>query len=211
MLRKGELEMVLSRLREPPSPKPGLEQYTVPSELAAEILNLAYLSGDIKGKVIFDLGCGSARLSIGASLLGAKEVIAIDVDRSVLRLAKENVRALSDRMAMSLGPIRFVCCDIRDWFGRCDTVIQNPPFGIQNAHADRAFLVKALECGKRIYSLHRGGYAKTRAFLTKLIQQEGGRILQIRELKFVLPHTFKFHKKPRVSYDVDLYVIEKIS
>lgn len=153
MLTKKQLEIILSRLKEPISPKPGLEQYSIPSGLAAEILNLAYLHGDIKGKVVFDLGCGTGRLSIGASLLRAREVVGVDIDSSVLKAAKENINTvksiISDDMPMSSSSIRFVCCDVKNWLGRCDTVIQNPPFGIQNLHADRLFLAKALECGKK--------------------------------------------------------------
>ena len=38
--------------------------------------------------------------------------------------------------------------------GKFDTVLQNPPFGVQTREADRAFLVKALEVSNSVYSLH---------------------------------------------------------
>jgi predicted RNA methylase len=89
-------------------------------------------------------------------------------------------------------------------------VLQNPPFGIKTQHADRLFLTKAVECGKRIYSLHKDGLEKTRYFLTSLAEKSGGRVMQILKFKFEIPYMFKFHRKPKVTYNVDLYIIEKV-
>lgn len=41
--------------------------------------------------VVFDIGCGSGILSIAAGKLGAKKVIAIDLDEVAVRVAKENI------------------------------------------------------------------------------------------------------------------------
>jgi putative methylase len=204
---KKQLEIVLQQLKEPPLPKPSLEQYTIPAGLGAEVINLAYLHNDIKDKVIFDFGCGSGRLTTGAAILGAKLVVGVDIDKSVLKTAKENL-ILHETIISKKLPVHFVACDVTDWFAKCDTVIQNPPFGIQTLHADRIFLEKAIECGKRIYSLHRGGLNKTREFLKKFVESKGGKVEKVLKFKFTLPYTFKFHKKPKVSYTVDLYIIE---
>lgn len=40
---------------------------------------------------VLDMGCGSGILSIGALLLGAKEVVAVDIDEVASRIAKENL------------------------------------------------------------------------------------------------------------------------
>jgi len=204
---KKQLEIILQQLKEPPLPKPSLEQYTIPADLGAEIINLAYLHGDIKDKVIFDFGCGSGRLAAGAAILGAKLVVGVDIDKSVLKTAKENL-ILHETIISKKLPVHFIVCDVADWFAKCDTIIQNPPFGIQTLHADRIFLEKSIECGKRIYSLHRGGLSKTREFLEKFIESKGGKVEKVLKFKFTLPYTFKFHKKPKVSYTVDLYIIE---
>ncbi|MDI6806574.1 MAG: METTL5 family protein [Candidatus Aenigmarchaeota archaeon] len=206
-MNKKKLELLLQQVREPLLPKLLLEQYTVPTNLAAEILNLAYLAGDVKGNIVFDLGCGSGRLAIGASLLGAKIVVGVDKDKELIKLAKYNVKYLSSILRKKLR-VALVCGDIKNFFGKCDTVIQNPPFGVKTRHADRLFLEKALECGKKIYSLHRGGYKKTREFLTRVINSYNGDIEKIISFKFSLPRIFKFHKKPRVTYEVDLYIIK---
>jgi putative methylase len=178
------------------------------------MLNLAAISGDIEGKTVADFGCGSGKLGIGAALLGAKKVVMIDIDEMMIKLAKENSEA-----AGVLEAIEFVNSDIESFSGHCDTIVQNPPFGMRGKlRSDRVFLKKAVECleaGGRIYSLHRGGYdgeggnEKTRKFIERFVGDNGGRVLTISELRFDIPKMFKFHKKPKVSYNVDLFVIEK--
>lgn len=207
-MKKKQLEIILSQLREPLLPKPSLEQYTITGNLAAEILNLAYLHGDIKDKIVFDFGCGSGRLGIGAVMLGAKHVVGVDIDKSVIKTAKENLKRHEMYTSKKL-PVYFVVCDIRNWTAKADTVIQNPPFGIQTRHADRMFLDAALACGKRIYTLHKDGYRKTRDFITKYVEDKGGKIEQVQKYKFTIPYMFKFHQKPKATYNVDLYIIEK--
>ena len=208
MMNKKQLEIILSKLKPVKNPKPTLEQYTIPGDLAADILHLAYLNGDIEGKVVFDFGCGTGRLAIGALLLDAKEVVGVDTDYKVLEVAEENLHSIISNKIAVKGSIKFLQSDICDFSGKCDTVIENPPFGIQKEHADRVFLGKALECGKRIYSLHKDGYEKTREFITKFIESKGGKLEQTIPYKFSVPHMFKFHRKPKKEFSVDLYVIE---
>ncbi|MEM5834482.1 MAG: METTL5 family protein [Candidatus Aenigmatarchaeota archaeon] len=205
---KKQLEIILSQLKEPLLPKPSLEQYTITGNLAAEIINLAYLHGDIKDKVVFDFGTGSGRLAIGAAIFGAKLVIGIDIDKNVIRVAKENLKRHESYVSKKL-PVHFVICDIRNWFAKADTIIQNPPFGVQTRYADRIFLEAALRCGKRIYTLHKNGRKKTRDFIKRFVEERKGKIEQILKYKFSIPYMFKFHEKPKISYDVDLYIIEK--
>ena len=161
-MNKKQLAILLSQLKENQNPKPDLEQYTIPGELAAQIINTAYLSGDIKDKRVLDLGCGSGRLGIGAVLMEAKEVIGIDVDKNVLKIAEENLKIAEKLSNQRIkDKIRFISSNVSEIKEKVDTVIQNPPFGIQKSHADRLFLEKALECSNKVYSLHRS-YSKTR-------------------------------------------------
>jgi len=44
----------------------------------------------IAGRRVLDVGCGSGILSVGACLLGAKKVMAIDIDPIAVEVAKEN-------------------------------------------------------------------------------------------------------------------------
>lgn len=43
------------------------------------------------GESVIDVGTGSGILAIGAALLGAKDVLAIDIDPTAVRVAKENI------------------------------------------------------------------------------------------------------------------------
>ena len=204
-MNKKELAIVLSKTKENPEPKIWLEQYTIPSELAAEIINIAYLNGDIEKKIVFDFGCGTGRLAIGASLMGAKKVIGIDIDKQLIKIARENVKLVERLIGKRLTNIKFMCKDVARWRMKGDTVVQNPPFGIKSSGLDLLFLRKAIESAKKVYSLHRGPEA--RKFLIKFIESVGGEVEAIHKFKFEIPYMFKFHKKPKVKIDVDLYVI----
>ena len=201
-----DVEILLSKLKEVQKPKLRLEQYTIPGNLATKILNIAYLSGDVKDKFVVDFGCGSGRLAIGAALLKAKKVVGVDIDKDVLRIAKLNVKLAEDLSGQKISDIvRFVCMNVRDWNFVVDTIIQNPPFGIQSEGLDLLFLEKALKSARVVYSLHRGPEA--RGFLKRFIEEKDGKIVSIHTFKFPIPHMFKFHRKPKVKIDVDLYVI----
>jgi len=201
MVRKRTLEIQLSKVKPHPSPKAYLEQYTIPADTAAEILYLAaYTFNDIIGKKVADLGCGTGRLAIGAALIGAEEVVAIDIDRVAVYVAEENAEKLGVK-----DKICFITGDIETLTGKFDTVLQNPPFGVQRRRADRKFLLKALEIGRRIYSLHK---AESSEFIKRFIEKQGGKITGIFPFEIWIPHTFPFHTKPKHSVKVELYRIE---
>ena len=46
---------------------------------------------ELPGKTVIDVGTGSGILAIGAALLGAKDVLAIDIDPMAVKVAKENI------------------------------------------------------------------------------------------------------------------------
>jgi putative methylase len=221
LIRKLELEMLLSQVKPHPSPKPSLEQYTIPADVAANMLYIAaYVYDDIIGKKVLDLGCGTGRLALGASFLGAKQVVGIDIDRTAINTALEN----SVNVGLKDG-VQWAVADINVVHGSFDTVLQNPPFGVQRRKADRKFLEKALEIGKVIYSLHKSP-RKNRAlikklkvsgvapvspssFLKRFIERHGGRIKVVYATVMTIPHMFQFHKKRRHEFIADLYVIER--
>lgn len=46
----------------------------------------------VKGKTVFDIGCGSGILSIAAALLGAKKVYGIDIEDDAIQHSQENAK-----------------------------------------------------------------------------------------------------------------------
>jgi len=203
MVRKRDLERALSEIEAHPMPNAYLEQYTTPSKVAAEILYVtAYVYDDIIDKTVVDLGCGTGRLAIGAALLGAKEVFGVDVDRIVVRVAQKNAEIMGVKEKT-----HWIAADIDVVKGTFDTVLQNPPFGVQRRRADRRFITKSLELSSTIYSFHKGGESN-REFIKRFIEGHGGRVTHIFPLKMEIPRMFKFHTKRKRSIQVDLYRIE---
>lgn len=201
-MRKKQLEIALQKLAPHPSPSLDLEQYMTPGDVAATMLLMSYTRGDIAGKVVCDLGCGTGRLAIGAALLGARKVIGVDIDPTALEVAKQNARKANVR-------ITWVKCDVAEFkAGGIDTVIQNPPFGVQKKGADILFLRKALELAGVVYSLHKA-VQKNRAFIAGVVRDLGGKITDRLELEFHIPRQFEFHTRDVYRFKVDLYRIER--
>ena len=191
-MKKKDLEIKLQSLELFSEPKAHLEQYPTPSVIASNILFSAYAAGDIAGKTVADLGCGTGIFAIGAYLLGASKVVAYDIDGSALGIAQRN--------AESLGcDIEFVKSDVKDVSGRFDTVLMNPPFGSQNKHADTPFLLKAMEIADSVYSIH---MACTLDYIEKTAESAGKSVSSHITYKYEIPHTFSFHNKTKKSVDV---------
>lgn len=200
---KKDLEMLLAQLKPHPQPKVLLEQYTITPEIASELLFTAScMHDDIYDKKVLELGCGTGRLSIGASILGATEVIGIDIDPIGIKIAKEN-----QRKVCKLNNLHWIVTDVKNIFGRFDTAIQNPPFGVKRKGADRHFIMKALEVANVVYSLHKFD-PKNRIFIKNLVEKNGGKITDLFHLKFKLPWMFPFHHKRIQIIPVDLYRVE---
>jgi putative methylase len=203
LVRKRDLERALSEIEAHPLPNAYLEQYTTPSKVAAEILYLtAYVYDDIIDKTVVELGCGTGRLGIGAALLGAREVFGVDVDGVAVRVAQKNAEIMGVKERTN-----WIVADIGVVKGSFDTVLQNPPFGVQRRRADRRFISKSLELSSTIYSFHKGGESN-REFIKRFIEEHGGKITTIFPLKMEIPRMFKFHTKRKRSIQVDLYRIE---
>ena len=224
LIRKLDLERFLSQVASQPNPKVHLEQYTVSEQIAANMLYVAaYVNDDIVGKSVLDLGCGTGRLALGALFVGAKDVVGVDIDRLAIQTARENSKStcLADAVQWVLGDLSVVV-------GRFNTVLQNPPFGVQAREADRAFLVKALEVGNCVYSLHSHpevdarlikqlkagqGFLQVPAspFLEKFIAKHGGSVKSVYALLMSIPRMFDFHTKLKHDFVIDMYVIKKNS
>jgi len=205
LVRRLDLERLLLKVEPHPSPKAFLEQYTVSAEVASEMLFIAaYTNDDIIGRAVIDLGCGTGRLIIGATFLGAREAVGIDIDRLAVRKAKENAENLD-----LMGNLSWIVGDIDDLHGKFDTVLQNPPFGVQRRTADRGFLLKALELAPVVYSLHKAGESN-RAFIKRFIEANEGKVTSVFQMRLNIPRMFKFHTRGKHEVNVDLYRIERV-
>ena len=58
-------------------------------------------------KTVFDIGCGSGILAIAAAQLGAKEVVAGDLDEVAVKVSKENceINRVSDKVVVKHGSL----------------------------------------------------------------------------------------------------------
>lgn len=211
LVRKLDLEKTIAQIAPHPSPKAYLEQYTISPEAAAEILFTAtYIYDDICDKKVIDLGCGTGRLAIGAALLGAKEVVGVDIDKIAIKKAVINAQNLGVKPKTS-----WILADINAVRDNFDTVLQNPPYGVQKRGADRRFLETALQIGSRVYSLHKGVKTSSKrkvvpsSFLERLIERNGGEIRAVYSLLMTIPRMFAFHQKRTYQFPVNLYVIER--
>ncbi len=200
-MRKKHLAILLSSLEGFKDPKPELEQYRTPGNVAAELLWVALQLGDVEGKVVADFGTGTGVLAIGAKLLGARKVYALEIDKNALEIARRN----AERLGVE---VEFLHMDISEFSERVHTVVMNPPFGSQRRHADRPFLLKAFEVSDVVYTIHLAkpevrrfieGFSRDHNFVPQLLLT----------LQFELPAQFFFHKKPLERITTDLYRLER--
>ncbi len=195
---KKELEITLEKLEGFKRPNIKLEQYVTPPSLAAEIVVNAYLMSDLK--YVVDLGCGTGMLTIASSLFGARAV-GVDIDRNALFIARNN----SKRFDLNCD---FIRCDINKLELRKKdfTVIMNPPFGIHKKHADRPFLLKAMEISRVIYSIHSAGSDK---FIKKCSEDNDFKITHLWYYSIPLRRTYEFHEKEFKHIPVEVYRMER--
>ena len=185
-------------------PRAPLEQYHTPPDLAAHIVHVADLRGDIEGRTVLDLGCGTGMLALGAALRGPKRVVGLDIDPAPLSTARENERRVGamtdvawvrgDATAAPFSPTGPT------------TVLMNPPFGAQdgNRNADRAFLRTASEIATVSYSVHNGG---SREFVEAYAADNGGEVTHAFAAEFELDAQFDHHTDAVREIDTEVYRI----
>ncbi len=197
MISHATLSRMLSALPSFHSPKHELEQYQTAGDIAATWLDLA--KSDIIGKTVLDAGCGNGILGIGASLLGAKEVIFLDVDEETLILAEKNFKDCCPN-----GKAKFISKSISDFSEHVDVVLQNPPFGTKAKHADKIFLEKALIIGTIVYTMHK---FSTKSFVEAVVKDYKRSISNVWRVSFPIKQTHEKHKKKQMMIDVGIWKI----
>ena len=202
MRSKKELAIILSKLKDFEFPEVKLEQYSTPSEIAAGILWEAYMNGDIHNKIILEAAWGPGIFGLGALVLGAKKVYFVDLDKKILKTAKENLKEINKNYDVRKSI--FKQQDISSFKTKVDTVIQNPPFGVQKKHADKAFLKKAMEvCGK-IYSIHK---IESEAFIKILARENNFLLKRMIPLIFSIKQTQKYHKRSLYRFKAACFIL----
>ena len=203
-MKLKQLEMTLQRLAGFSRPRAALEQYQTPAPLAARLLYHALMKGDIEGKRVCDLGCGTGVLAIGAGLLGAASVTGIEIDKDALRVARTNAELLE-------ADVEFIQADVKDaafieTAGACDTVVMNPPFGAQKAHADRPFIDLALLLAPVTYGIFNAGSTP----FVKTYTEGRGKIAERVGGSFPIKRTFSFHTKDVQEIEVEILRLTRI-
>jgi putative methylase len=204
MATKSELTQQLGVVVGFDDPRADLEQYRTPPELAAHLVHTADLQGDIDGRLVVDLGCGTGMLALGAALRGPRSVVGVDIDPGPLSTARDNERRVGTSSAVSWvrgDATRAVLCPDGE-----TTVVMNPPFGARdgNEHADRAFLATAAELAGVSYSIHNADSAD---FVEAFAADNGGEVTHAFRAEFELPRAFEFHSDERRRLDVEVFRI----
>jgi len=197
-MKLKNLEMALQRLSMYTRPNPALEQYQTPAPLAARLLYTAFMNHDIEGKRVCDLGSGTGVLAIGAALLGAAKVTGVEIDDAAIKTATANATLLGAEVEFILADIRDTT--IADRLGTFDTVVMNPPFGAQNAHADRPFIDCALQIAPVTYGIFNTGSTQ---FVDSFIRGRATITGQIAGT-FPIRRTFFFHTKEVQEIEVEI-------
>lgn len=199
-----DLEMALSKLRTFEQPSFQLEQYATPASIAAEWIWTMALKGEVAGRIILDAACGPGILGLGLLLMGARKVYFVDKDQKIMNTCIENYNVLHQEY--EIGTAEFIIEDVSLFDEAVDIVVQNPPFGTKEAHADRRFLEKAFSVAPIIYSMHK---STTRNFVESICRDHGFALTDHWEFQFPIKAAFKFHEKPVVKIEVGLWRIQK--
>ncbi|GAB7008605.1 METTL5 family protein [Halorubrum trueperi] len=186
-------------------PRVALEQYPTPPDLAAHVVHLADLHGDIDGRTVLDLGTGTGMLALAAALRGPARVFGIEIDRAALTTATGNER----RVAAS-APVHWIQGDATRLPLAAPgpvTVVMNPPFGAQdgNRNADRGFLATASRVATVSYSVHNAG---SREFVEAFADDNGGEVTHAFAADFALDEQFDHHAEESREIDAEVYRIE---
>lgn len=178
------MEMRLQNLRGAVERSNYLEQYPTDPRTAANILNLAFLDGNIESKTIADLGSGNGLFGFGALMYGATRSYCVEIDSNLISIIRENTEGLNAEI---------VNMDVRDFSQRTNTTIMNPPFGSVRKHADRPFMEKAVELSDYVYAIHN---SKSREYAENFYSANG-EIFRVYDTKIQIPRLFSHHTKDR--------------
>ncbi len=202
---KRELEGQLAVVAGFENPRAALEQYPTPPTLAAHVIHLADLHGDIEGRTVVDLGTGTGMFALGAALRAPARVVAVELDRQPLMTAIKNRRRVGTKTAIHW--IQADATRLPLTIAEPVTVVMNPPFGAQNGHegADRGFLETTASLATVSYSVHNAG---SQDFIEAFAADNGGEVTHAFSATFDLDKQFAHQTDETRAIDTEVYRIE---
>ncbi len=194
---KRELELQIQKVPGYLRPKVELEQYVTDANIVAEIVWLSYMRGELETARVLDLGCGTGRFAIAATLMGARQVVCLDIDRDCVTQVRDYARELDIYSLVDIVVADAERPPFRD--KSFNVVFQNPPFGIQERRrhmkregADVRFLKTASRLGKIVYTIHK---ASTSDYILRKARESGctGTVIGTRIIN--IPPMYRHHFK----------------
>ena len=191
-MRPKHLAMALSKLTAHPCSNVKLEQYATEGDLASYWMLAVDELDDISGKTVADLGAGNGVLGIACLMLGAAHVHFVECDPETVRVLHDNLAAI-DAVQQGRATVHEVqvgqeAVDLDS----VDIVVMNPPWGVQQAKADRPFLLAAFTCqASAVHVLH----SDTATHITGLAAEHGWESEAVLRTDFRLPAAYRHHTK----------------
>lgn len=196
-ISKKWLEIIVSKVPGFKTPKEELEQYVTPADIVADVVWTAFMAGEVRDHVVYDLGCGTGRIALALSMVEPKYVVCSDVDEDTLLIASE---VLTENSPV---PYDLVLADLREappFRGSDCVVVMNPPFGVKSRGADIDFLKTALTTCNTVYSIHKLSEG-LREVLNKVTGSLNSRYEVLKTIKFPLRASISKHRKKVVLID----------
>ncbi|MHA2368265.1 MAG: METTL5 family protein [Candidatus Hodarchaeales archaeon] len=185
-------------------PSRALEQYSTPQQLAWDMVDFAHSKGDISGRVVWDLGCGTGILAFGAALMGARLVIGVDMDYHSLLVAANVLQSFSEPLSIQFIASSAEFPGFKQQATKDSTVVMNPPFGTQRKGIDMVFLRRGFQLGCVVYSLHKANQP-TRRLIRQIADENGFGVDYRKSKSFPIPKMFKNHQREVFPVSVDFY------
>ncbi|WP_054854757.1 METTL5 family protein [Vulcanisaeta sp. JCM 16161] len=187
--RLRDLELLIQGIPGYKSPKIYLEQYITDANIVAVAVWDAYMRNYLMNARVLDLGCGTGRFAIAAALMGAKQVICVDIDPEAISIAVESAAMYK------LDNVDFIVSDARNISvtGRFNVTFQNPPFGIQSERGlDIKFLATAISHSNVVYTIHK---LSTLDYVSNKVNSWGCVMNVLDKVTITIPLTYKHHRR----------------
>ena len=197
-----ELELAVQGIPGYRTPRLRLEQYVTDANIVAVAVWDAHMRNYLTNARALDLGCGTGRFALAAALMGAAQVLRVDIDQDAIGIARESAGSYN------LNSVDFIVEDVRNLvlIGKFNVVFQNPPFGIWTERGlDMKFLSTATKYGNIIYTIHK---LSTLDYVSNKVNSWGCTISVLDRVAITIPLMYKHHRRKAYKTEVFLARIE---